>query len=172
MCYWRSGDHPTATELFIRAKKRMPAISFWPRFTNCLETLVDCGLAKQVNVDREATRYCPNLEDHGHFICRALREGDRRADCQKGPLGGNPGNFPKNLSSPTPNSRSAGSARTATPEFTMSLKIENLHAKIGDRGDPPRPRPRNPEGRSPCYHGQKRIGQKHSRQGNGRASGL
>jgi len=61
-------DHPTATELFIRAKKRMPAISLATVY-NCLETLVDCGLAKQVNVDREATRYCPNLEDHGHFIC-------------------------------------------------------------------------------------------------------
>jgi Fur family peroxide stress response transcriptional regulator len=36
-----------------------------------LETLVDCGLAKQVNVEREATRYCPNLSEHGHFICES-----------------------------------------------------------------------------------------------------
>ncbi len=61
-------DHPTATEVFLRAKKRMPAISLATVY-NCLETLVDCGLAKQVNVDREATRYCPNLEEHGHFVC-------------------------------------------------------------------------------------------------------
>lgn len=61
-------DHPTATEVFMRAKKRMPAISLATVY-NCLETLVDCGLAKQVNVDREATRYCPNLDEHGHFIC-------------------------------------------------------------------------------------------------------
>ena len=61
-------DHPTASEVFIRAKKHMPSISLATVY-NCLETLVDCGLAKQVNVEREATRYCPNLEEHGHFIC-------------------------------------------------------------------------------------------------------
>jgi len=48
-------DHPTATEVFIRAKKRIPAISLATVY-NCLETLVECGLAKQVNVEREATR--------------------------------------------------------------------------------------------------------------------
>ena len=61
-------DHPTATEVFIRAKKRIPAISLATVY-NCLETLVECGLAKQVNVEREATRYCPNLSEHGHFVC-------------------------------------------------------------------------------------------------------
>jgi Fe2+ or Zn2+ uptake regulation protein len=61
-------DHPTATEVFLRAKKKIPGISLATVY-NCLETLVDCGLAKQVNVDRDATRYCPNLNEHGHFIC-------------------------------------------------------------------------------------------------------
>jgi len=61
-------DHPTATEVFLRAKKRMPGISLATVY-NCLDTLVDCGLAKQVNVDRDATRYCPNLQEHGHFVC-------------------------------------------------------------------------------------------------------
>ncbi|MDX2081731.1 MAG: transcriptional repressor [Terrimicrobiaceae bacterium] len=61
-------DHPTATEVFIRAKKKIPGISLATVY-NCLETLVDCGLVKQVNVEREATRYCPNLEEHGHFVC-------------------------------------------------------------------------------------------------------
>jgi len=63
-------DHPTATEVFLRAKKRMPAISLATVY-NCLETLVECGLAKQVNVEREATRYCPNLSEHGHFVCES-----------------------------------------------------------------------------------------------------
>jgi len=63
-------DHPTATEVFIRAKKRIPAISLATVY-NCLETLVECGLAKQVNVEREATRYCPNLSEHGHFVCNS-----------------------------------------------------------------------------------------------------
>ncbi len=61
-------NHPTATEVFLRAKKRVPTISLATVY-NCLETLVECGLAKQVNVEREATRYCPNLSEHGHFVC-------------------------------------------------------------------------------------------------------
>lgn len=61
-------DHPTATEVFLKAKKRVPTISLATVY-NCLETLVECGLAKQVNVEREATRYCPNLSEHGHFVC-------------------------------------------------------------------------------------------------------
>ena len=61
-------DHPTATEVFIRAKQRIPGISLATVY-NCLETLVECGLAKQVNVERDATRFCPNVADHGHFVC-------------------------------------------------------------------------------------------------------
>ena len=61
-------DHPTATEVFLRAKQRMPSISLATVY-NCLETLVECGLVKQVNVERDATRYCPNLTEHGHFMC-------------------------------------------------------------------------------------------------------
>lgn len=61
-------DHPTATELFVRAKQSMPSISLATVY-NSLETLVACGLVKQVHVDREPTRYCPNLDEHGHIIC-------------------------------------------------------------------------------------------------------
>lgn len=61
-------DHPTATEVFLRAKQRMPSISLATVY-NCLETLVECGLVRQVNFDRNPTRYCPNLREHGHFIC-------------------------------------------------------------------------------------------------------
>lgn len=61
-------DHPTATEIFLRAKKRLPALSLATVY-NSLEALVASGLVKQVNVDREATRYCPNLEEHHHFVC-------------------------------------------------------------------------------------------------------
>ncbi len=61
-------DHPTATEVFLRAKRKMPTISLATVY-NCLETLVDCGLVRQVHIDREPTRYCPNLHEHGHFVC-------------------------------------------------------------------------------------------------------
>jgi Fur family peroxide stress response transcriptional regulator len=61
-------DHPTAEEVFIRAKKGMPDISMATVY-NCLDALVHCGLVRQVNQDRSATRYCSNLRKHHHFHC-------------------------------------------------------------------------------------------------------
>ena len=61
-------DHPTAEEVFIRAKKAMPEISHATVY-NCLDVLVKSGLARQVNVERGATRFCPNMAEHGHFHC-------------------------------------------------------------------------------------------------------
>ncbi len=61
-------DHPTAEEVFIRAKKQMPEISHATVY-NCLDALVKSGLARQVTVDRGATRFCPNMVEHGHFYC-------------------------------------------------------------------------------------------------------
>jgi Fe2+ or Zn2+ uptake regulation protein len=63
-------DHPTATEVFLRAKKHMPSISLATIY-NCLEALVDWGLVKQVNLDRAPTRYCANLQEHSHFYCES-----------------------------------------------------------------------------------------------------
>ena len=63
-------DHPSATEVFLRAKKHMPSISLATIY-NCLEALVDCGLVKQVNLDRAPTRYCANLQEHSHFYCES-----------------------------------------------------------------------------------------------------
>ncbi|NDE85180.1 MAG: transcriptional repressor [Verrucomicrobia bacterium] len=51
-------DHPTADEVYSRTKSRMPSISMATVY-NCLET-----------IEREPTRYCPNLAPHAHFHCR------------------------------------------------------------------------------------------------------
>lgn len=61
-------DHPTASQVFVRAQGKMPTISLATVY-NCLETLTHSGAIKQVNVDREASRYCPNLQPHAHFFC-------------------------------------------------------------------------------------------------------
>lgn len=61
-------DHPTAEEVFSRAKKAMPEISHATVY-NCLDALVECGLARQVHLERGATRYCPNMEEHCHYFC-------------------------------------------------------------------------------------------------------
>ena len=59
-------DHPTADEIYVRVKSQMPTISLATVY-NCLETLVHCGLVRQVNLERAPTRYCPNLHEHAHF---------------------------------------------------------------------------------------------------------
>ena len=61
-------DHPTAEQVFMRAKREMPDISMATVY-NCLDALVKCGLVKAVNVDPIAMRYCPNMEEHWHFRC-------------------------------------------------------------------------------------------------------
>ncbi len=59
-------DHPTADEVFVRAKAEMPTISLATVY-NCLETLVARDLVRAVNFERGPTRYCPNLRPHAHF---------------------------------------------------------------------------------------------------------
>ena len=59
-------DHPTADIVYTRVKAELPGISLATVY-NCLETLVQCGLVKQVNHEREPSRYCPNLQPHAHF---------------------------------------------------------------------------------------------------------
>ena len=61
-------DHPTADQVFLRAKADMRDISMATVY-NCLDALVQCGLVRQVTLDRGATRYCPNMQDHSHFYC-------------------------------------------------------------------------------------------------------
>ncbi len=61
-------DHPTAEEVFIRAKRELPEISMATVY-NCLDALVQCGLVRLVVLDRGATRYCSNMAEHCHFYC-------------------------------------------------------------------------------------------------------
>jgi Fe2+ or Zn2+ uptake regulation protein len=66
-------DHPTAEEIFIRTKKAMPEISHATVY-NCLDALVKCGLVRQVQLERGATRFCPNMEEHCHYFCDSCSE--------------------------------------------------------------------------------------------------
>lgn len=64
----QESDHPTAEQVFMRAKRAMPEISMATVY-NCLDALVKCRLVRQVNLDRAAMRYCPNMREHCHFQC-------------------------------------------------------------------------------------------------------
>lgn len=66
----RKRDHPTAEEIFLRAKRDRPDISMATVY-NCLDALVLCGLVRQVTVERGAARFCPNMTEHCHFYCDA-----------------------------------------------------------------------------------------------------
>jgi len=59
-------DHPSASELFDYMQNSEHPMSLATVY-NCLEALVEHGAVKQVNVDREPTRYCQNSTPHGHF---------------------------------------------------------------------------------------------------------
>ena len=59
-------DHPTASEVYDRARKVNPDIALATVY-NSLDALVEHGAVRQVNFDRESSRYCPNLTEHGHF---------------------------------------------------------------------------------------------------------
>ncbi len=65
-------DHPTAELVFERSRAQFPGISMATVY-NCLETLRDCGLIRQVNQRRQASRYCPDdgeTHKHAHFFCK------------------------------------------------------------------------------------------------------
>jgi Fur family transcriptional regulator, peroxide stress response regulator len=62
-------DHPTADDIHLRVREKLPSISLATIY-NCLETLVECELVKQVHLDRAPTRFCPNRTPHAHFHCR------------------------------------------------------------------------------------------------------
>ncbi|PWU17744.1 MAG: Fur family transcriptional regulator [Verrucomicrobia bacterium] len=66
-------DHPTAEEVFIRAKRRMPDISMATVY-NCLDALVKCRLVRQVALERGAARFCPNMQEHSHFYCDSCEQ--------------------------------------------------------------------------------------------------
>lgn len=59
-------DHPTASEVYTRVRAKMPSISLATVY-NCLDALVAHRIVRQVNFDREPSRFCPNLVEHGHF---------------------------------------------------------------------------------------------------------
>jgi Fur family peroxide stress response transcriptional regulator len=64
----RKRDHPTAEQVFMRAKRQMSEISMATVY-NCLDALVKCGLVRQVTLNRGATHFCPNMTEHCHFHC-------------------------------------------------------------------------------------------------------
>ena len=62
-------DHPSASDVFLQVKDAMPTISLATVY-NCLDAMTQSGLIRQVNLDRESSRYCANPSEHAHFCCQ------------------------------------------------------------------------------------------------------
>lgn len=73
----RRGDHPTADDLFLAVRGRVPGISRATVY-RILTALVDWGLAGKVSSDRRGARFDGNLHPHHHFQCSRC---DRVLDC-------------------------------------------------------------------------------------------
>lgn len=65
---WNNYKHPTADDVFALVRQELSSISLATVY-NCLETLVDCQLIREINFGRHPTRYEPNRQEHGHFLC-------------------------------------------------------------------------------------------------------
>lgn len=63
-------NHPTADDIYALARKELPGLSLATVY-NCLETLVECNLIKEIEVGRPPVRYEPNCGEHAHFYCKA-----------------------------------------------------------------------------------------------------
>lgn len=61
-------DHPTVEEVFLRTKRALPDISHATVY-NCLDALVACGLARRIQLEHGAARFCPNMQEHCHYFC-------------------------------------------------------------------------------------------------------
>ena len=62
-------SHPDAEEVYEAVKKsNMPATM--STVYNVLQAFVDHGLAVEINLDQQRTRYDANVNMHGHFLCR------------------------------------------------------------------------------------------------------
>lgn len=63
-----SAQHPTASEVFEQARKRLPTISYATVY-NSLRFLKDSGLMREITFGNAASRYDSETGRHDHAIC-------------------------------------------------------------------------------------------------------
>ncbi len=61
-------QHPTASEIFEAARKRLPGISYATVY-NSLRFLREAGLVREICFGDSASRYDREVERHDHAIC-------------------------------------------------------------------------------------------------------
>ena len=61
-------DHPTASDIFEAARRRLPGISYATVY-NSLRYLKEAGLVHEISFGDSASRYDGVMERHDHAIC-------------------------------------------------------------------------------------------------------
>ena len=64
-----SDAHPTANEVFVSARAKLPSISYATVY-NSLRYLRDAGLVSEITFGNGASRYDRIVERHDHAICQ------------------------------------------------------------------------------------------------------
>ncbi|NLN69299.1 MAG: transcriptional repressor [Chloroflexi bacterium] len=64
----QSERHPTVEDIFAALSLEIPSLSKATVY-NTLHTLIEAGLVRVLNIEHDAQRYDPILENHGHFRC-------------------------------------------------------------------------------------------------------
>lgn len=65
-------SHPSAEEVYRRALKIHPSISFTTVYKT-LQTLRDLREIQELNIDPERVHYDPEVRDHAHFFCKSCK---------------------------------------------------------------------------------------------------
>ena len=61
-------NHPTADEIYVNVRKKLPHISLGTVYRN-LDVLAECGLIKKIEPDFPQMRFDGNTKDHYHITC-------------------------------------------------------------------------------------------------------
>lgn len=66
-------SHPSAEEIYRSVSRKNPSMSFATVY-NTLNTLVQAGVLRELNIDPDRKRYDPDTSDHHHLICTDCRK--------------------------------------------------------------------------------------------------
>lgn len=64
----KSCDHPTAEQVYSRARRVLPSIGMATVYRN-LNTLADQGVIRRITLPGKSDRFDPTVTDHDHAVC-------------------------------------------------------------------------------------------------------
>ncbi len=65
-------NHPTADQIYNGLHDEVPTLSKTTVY-NTLNSLIDAGLVKAINIEDNEVRYDINTHNHGHFKCESCK---------------------------------------------------------------------------------------------------